>query len=1126
MQLKKEQYSAINEHDGENLLISASAGSGKTFVMIERIIRLIRQKKLKVDELLAVTFTEKAAYEMKEKLTEALINSINAGERSFKKELLSVATADICTIDAFCSRLVKRYFYELNIGRDFEILSESDKSKLIAEAMEKTFKLGYESKELDFLNLVKRYSERRSTTALKELIFRIYNYASSESDFEKWLSVGDTVYTENGFLELISRYETVVKDKLLYYARGFDSASEKAISLGIAEYADSAKTSAEIIRDMAKATSLEELKSLVYENPKLPSLKLKDEKLLAFKEAFQRLRNTRKTSINDLLSNIKTQEEYKTELDLTKLDYFALKKVVLEFKKNYDELKVEENKFEFNDIEKFALKLLQNKEVAQSIRNKYKYVFIDEYQDVNGVQEEIFSIIANDNEFMVGDIKQSIYAFRGCNSDLFQQKFDKLNESKQTLTLNHNFRSADGVISAVNQVFDEVILMENFGIDYKKDARLVPGGLYPEGAGSCTLHIVTPPVVKKETVDPEIYDIKKATEKESLTEEDCVSIKVKQIINSVRGKSFYDIKSKKERQVELKDIVILCRKRTSTVTSLIKNLTRSGISVVSEIEQSVLDAKEVKLLIAFIELLDNLKQDIPLVLCMMSKIGKFTPNEIATIRQKCPYNNTSATYEKPNFYDCYKNALTFDDALGEKVRAFDEYIKSMRFLADFKSAKFVLEKVIRDKKLSAYTLIGKFGANKEKKVIRFLSESVSMDKELSLREFLYKIKNSPESFTVTETAGDDSVTIMTKHKSKGLEFPVVIIIGLEKSISDEDVKKKVYLDRKYGIALPVFFDENKTYGTTIFKEVVKSEMLKNQYKDEARLFYVAMTRAKHDLHMISVEKKEENFPVSPIDATKYYDFIPKSFPRVKADENLLLNDNDNSSREILVGKRNNELIEKIKKNLSFTYPYLQDTVLPLKTSVTKNLSEEELGEYYLFDDGAIDVSDGVIDAETGTKVHKVLEFFDFTKDDVSAELERVLSITKPETDGLTAENLSALKTVLKSPLFKELSGADLYREQYFVTKLCADEIFENKDTKTKVMLQGVIDLLAIKDGNAYIVDYKYSSKNPDALAKTYIKQLKLYKTAVETALKIKVKKVALVNLYKGYTLDFDAKNFK
>ena len=311
MELKKEQYLAINEYDGKDLLISASAGSGKTFVMIERIIRLIREKKLKVDELLAVTFTEKAAYEMKEKLTDALIKSINAGERSFKKELLSVPTADICTIDAFCSRLVKRYFYELNIGRDFEILSEADRAKLIAEAMEKTFKAGYTNKDECFLNLVKRYSEKRSTDALKELILEIYEYASSEADFEKWLSFGDTVYTENGFLELVERYTATIKSKLLYYARRFDSACQKASQFGYAEFADSAMQGAEIIRDIAKATSLEELKTLEYDNPTFPSIKDKDPDFLVFKKSFQDFRNKIKKSVNTLLGSIKTQEEYK-----------------------------------------------------------------------------------------------------------------------------------------------------------------------------------------------------------------------------------------------------------------------------------------------------------------------------------------------------------------------------------------------------------------------------------------------------------------------------------------------------------------------------------------------------------------------------------------------------------------------------------------------------------------------------------------------------------------------------------------------------------------------------------------------------------------------------------------------
>jgi len=1123
MQLKKEQYSAINEHDGKNLMVSASAGSGKTFVMIERIIRLISTGKLKVDELLAVTFTEKAAHEMKEKLIDALIENINAGIKSLKSELLAVSSADICTIDAFCSRLVKRYFYELGIGRDFEILSDADKVRLTSDAISETFKKYYESKDETFKNFIKHYSEKRSDKPARDLILKIYNFASSEADMEKWLSFGDTVYTENGFLSVVKDYESVVKEKIKKVIRKFSSAIDRAKELSCEEYILSAEETIENLEDLTRANSLEELKSLTFEVPPFPKCKRDDEEYLVFKKAFQELRNKSKSAVNELLSSLKTEKEYFEELQKNKAEYTLIKNLVLEFSANYDAVKKDENKFDFSDIEKFALELLRKPNIKNSVRAKYKSVFIDEYQDVNGIQEEIFSLIRDDNGFMVGDVKQSIYGFRGCNHKLFENLYNEYSALKQTITLNHNFRSADKVIDAVNAVFDEVITKEGFGVDYKKDSRLTPGGLYPENSGSCTLHVITDNGEKKvcEQEESGVYDIVKESEKVHIQEEDCISQKVKEIINNTKGKCFYDIKIKKERKITLSDIVILCRKTEDTIISVIKNLTNSGIPVVSEIESSVLDTKEVKLLIAFLRLLDNKKQDVPLVLCLISRIGNFTADEIASIRAE--YKKGPEEKSSPSFFKCYESALKKEGELYDRLRAFDEFISSMRFLADYKSAKFVLEKLIRDKRLSAFTLFGKFGAIKDSKVTRFINESVETVKELSVRDFLYKIDNSPESFTVSETAGGEAVTIMTKHKSKGLEFPVVIIVGLEKKFDTRDIKLKVLLDRKYGFAIPVFNEEKKSYSSTIYREVVKNSIIENQRRDEARLFYVAMTRAKHDLHMISYEKKIPEFHTPVIDANRYYEFIPKSFPRTFSDgKSLALTANDDK-RRILIGKEDKELAQKIKDNLTFSYSFIEETSLPMKTSVTKNAVFDDGVNFVLYSgeelENKIITNGDVIDAETGTKVHKILEHFDFSASDISTEINRVITSLGEEVLGITENDLSALNSVLKSPIMSVIKKSKLYREQYFVIKAPANEVIDGVSSTEKVMLQGVIDLLAIDGDKAYIIDYKYSGKSPENIVKTYAKQLSLYKTAVENALKIKVEKTVILNLFYGQQID-------
>jgi ATP-dependent helicase/nuclease subunit A len=277
--------------------------------------------------------------------------------------------------------------------------------------------------------------------------------------------------------------------------------------------------------------------------------------------------------------------------------------------------------------------------------------------------------------------------------------------------------------------------------------------------------------------------------------------------------------------------------------------------------------------------------------------------------------------------------------------------------------------------------------------------------------------------------------------------------------------------------------------------------------------------------MISYEKKIPEFCTAIEDANRYYEFIPQSFPRVFSDGKILALQANTNSRHILIGKENKELAQKIKNNLTFSYPFIEETSLPMKTSVTKNAVSEEDASFVLYageeTENKITTSDGVIDAETGTKVHKILEHFDFSATDISNEINRVITSLGEEVLGITEKDLSSLNSVLKSPIMSVIKKSKLYREQYFVIKAPANEVIDGVSSTENVMLQGVIDLLAIDGDKAYIIDYKYSAKNPENIVKTYAKQLSLYKTAVENALKIKVEKTVILNLFYGQQIDIN-----
>ncbi|MBO5714540.1 MAG: UvrD-helicase domain-containing protein [Clostridia bacterium] len=464
-ELKTEQRQAIYDHDGTDVIVSASAGSGKTFVMIERLIRLILAKKLSVNELLAVTFTEKAAGEMKEKLTSAIIKSINSGNKELKEELLDLNMADICTIDAFCSRLVKRYFYHLDISRDFEIISDYDAFRLKTEALKLTFDKYYATKLPEFLRVVDRFSKYRKDTELRDYIIKIYQIANIEADPNAWLDKTLFYYTEQGLEKLEDDYLKTIKSKIKVQIATAKLLKDKALGEGILPYADNMQLIIDEMTGLLSYKNIYDFNGIELElGGNIPSVDTTED-LAEFKKVFQAERNKVKNNVKALIASIGTKTDERTRVLSTKDDYLVITMLVKDFANNYFNLKKEENKFDFADISRFALQLLKNEEVGKAVREKYKNIFIDEYQDVNGVQEEIFSHLAKDNEFMVGDVKQSIYGFRGCNPDLFDTKQKAFDVENKAIKLNYNFRSAPIILDRVNDIFDGIMLEDNFGID-------------------------------------------------------------------------------------------------------------------------------------------------------------------------------------------------------------------------------------------------------------------------------------------------------------------------------------------------------------------------------------------------------------------------------------------------------------------------------------------------------------------------------------------------------------------------------------------------------------------------------------------------------------------------------------
>ncbi|MBR2871519.1 MAG: UvrD-helicase domain-containing protein [Clostridia bacterium] len=1120
--LKTEQTHAIDHQDG-NLLVSASAGSGKTFVMIERLIRLIKENHASVSQILAVTFTESAALDMKEKLKKALKKSIaEEGNTHLASAVAEVQTADISTIHAFCAKLIRKYFFAVDVAPDFVIADENVASLIKNQSIDKVFKKYYGQKDQEFLSLVDKFSSNRGDDGLKELILKLFDFFSAEANPIEKARETLANYTEQGTEKLLQEYLGYFKLKLSRLKIQAESALSgvRRFSLVAGE-----KFCNDVLDDIAlyENMSIEQiLESPAYERKLVFDRKLPPE-AVEYKELIAGVRDSLKKIIPTFKKYLLEGAMDKREIDVLYNDGQKICELIEAFTKVYSDEKTEENLLDFSDLEHFALKVLQDETVRKSVSEKYKYIFIDEYQDVNGVQESIIGKIANDNLFMVGDVKQSIYGFRGCRADFFSNKLEEMpKKGEKTLLLNYNFRSADAVIQTVNKIFCYSMTQDRFGMDYTK-CMLVAGGLYGEQyKGRAQLHVLTH--AKKERSQgeqPRVYDILQELGKvkpQGLQDADMACL-VAEIINKEIGKPYYDIKEEREKSVRMGDIAILTRNReTAYVQKLVNGLISHGIPVVSEVAQDICQTQEIQILINLLKLINSYSGDIPLASTLKSAVGKFTEEQLAEIVLFYQDNYKPELGKSlGGFYDAFifymQNANTH---LSVRLKEFDAYFKKIRQLSDFKGAHDILQKVILDCGFMAEIYADSHGELKAKRVRKFLSESIRNGKKLSVSEFLSLIKNDKKTFTMSEIAEEDTVKIMTMHASKGLEFPVVIVCGLERNMRMEEDKNVCFTDRKWGFATKYYDTQTRSTKETLLRAVIKERQREEDVKEELRLFYVATTRATYSLHLMvdgDLGTNPENF----VDTKSFKECIPNTIEQTVHDQSeFAISKLEKQKRAVLFGSPSEDATKRIKNNLAYSYPFSEDSLIPLKSSVTKELSllqEQTALQHYIFED------EDTTDIERGVIAHKLLENLDFSFNlNLQKECEKLMEKGVLDKQSLDKISISKIQKVFDSGVFDRVVGKKLYREKTFIAGVEASLIKECNSNE-KVLIQGAVDLIAVGDDGADIIDYKYSSLVPQSLKDKYSKQLQVYARAFTVATGIKVKSTCLINLFTGDVVD-------
>ena len=1093
-------------------VVSASAGSGKTFVMISRILRLILEKKTEVKNVLCVTFTTLAADEMRQRLISALMEELQNDENNeyLIKQLNDISLASISTLHSLCSDILRTYYYRLGIDSAFKVLDENEANSLKEDALDELFEELYLSGDEEFLYLSDIFVKKRKDNAFKNIIKRAYaTYTSNfidREDYEKSFEI----YTDEGFDFISEKLFSFAKETYAHYREKFVSLKEEFTTLGEEKNKNACDYLIEYIDRSVNSPNYFVFLNQEFKNPTVAKVKEGNED---YKDEFKSLKGEFKEErdklFKDIVADAKTEKQ---KLFSSKKTAIALANLIFKYEEKYGEQKRNAGGLDFADLERFTIKLLrENEDIVLALKQKYKYAFVDEFQDTNKVQDAILSFIANENLFIVGDIKQSIYAFRGCDPEIFACKQEEIKSGETfgvNFVINENFRCADKVIQATNNLFDYAMTKDSCGVSYKDEARLISGGLYvtedKECKGEAVLHLIQNEDKEKKKL--EVYDIEKHLEDLRQDEYKSEHVLISKIIDEKFGSEYYDIKSKSFKKIDFKDIVILTRSQDEFAQNLVDYLMLSSIPVSAEIKKGVVTYVEIKLLIDILKLLDNENQDLPLVALLKSPIGNLTLEELTEIR---------LTDKKSSFYSlCKKYAKEKENEIALKLKVFYDFLTKYRFKADFLGAGEILREIINEYHLEAYYSLFVNGKGCLERMNRFLCESVVNGKRLSVREFLDRIDKNGSNFSSMDASGENSVKIMTIHSSKGLEFPVVIMCSLKKAFNFKDNNENVLFDKKHGFITYDYNLDKRTFSQTILRKYVREEYKFSASREEMRVLYVGMTRAKYSLHMIVSGAEIKVNPPCEYDVKRANSFakvLYKGMCECKSykEEELEVLGRERSKRKVFVGETDEEFFGDLDKNLSFEYENKEGVFLPLKSTVTKinGVGNDETDYVY---DLSVDTS-----KEKGTLYHKVLEHIDLTlksEDEINSQLDKLLRsgvLSQEERDGI---NVKLVLDTLKNDVFSDISGSKIYKEKSFFVMMPVSQVF-GANSKDEVLVQGIIDLLIVDGDKATIVDYKLTKMTRDEdIVSKYKLQLSCYKYAVEKALGLNVDKLSIINL--------------
>jgi len=1168
-----EQKHCIDARGG-SVLVSAAAGSGKTSVLIQRIIGLITDdvNPIDINRMLVVTFTKSAAAEMRLRLSDTISSMLEKEptNRNLLRQQSLIESAGISTVDSFCAALLRTHFQLAGLSADFRVAEEADSALLMEESMTETLEMLYNEGGEEFLELAEFMSDKRDDSAMVDAIRKIYDFTSSHTRPDEWMDAQSAVPGNDVVLSQ-TPWGKLVIDDIIIALDAYAAQSSRAIDMAKSEPVMAEKYLATFTgdRDMIAGVRASICDSQSWDGigailssisfATLPQLRNYHDE--AFKKKVTDLRNDIKAGIKKLPGMLcGSEKQCRDDIAASGRIVSALFNAVRIYTANYKSKKLDRNMVDFGDLERSALNLLYDSDgvrtpLADQQSEQYDEIMVDEYQDTNFLQDAIFRALSREgsNLFMVGDVKQSVYGFRNAMPEIFLRRRDEYTpyDGKTfpaAVVLGNNFRSRPQVTDAVNYVFHQIMRRDLGGVEYDERERLIASADYPP-ADSCDTELI---LLDGSTCD--------SAEDKHVSEARLIAARINELMQS-----FTITENGSTRPAQYSDFCILLRSGKSHGQTYAEELRCCGIPVWTASPGQFFRATEIGWALSMLRVIDNPVQDVPMLAVLLSPMWGFTPDDIAEARMYCRQGSL--------FTALHRYVLNHDGELAVRFGGFMKKVDALRILAATLPVDRLIHRMYEETALTSVVRAMRRGSQRTAN-LRLLHSHAARFGQNGFRglsafmRMMDKVERRGGNFPLGAAESGNAVSIMTIHKSKGLEFPVVFLAGLGSEFMCKRTNGQLLPHINAGIGIKRRDSETLVQWKTLPYCAAKIAIERSERAEELRLLYVGMTRAKEKLCMVMYNKEPqsclarvssmlsenaEQLPryalmkansagewvlmaalrhpsAQPLRelagmAADNVPLLPADYPwivRIAAGEKPFSVDETEISDEA----SDSELAMHLEQRMAWQYSHAAVSALPSKLAASK-LAE---GMGNIVQDRSFTAAarpaflseDGLTPAERGTALHAFMQFCDLNaaSGDVQMEIKRLTDrrfITPQQADAVSVKNLVRF---FRSELYARMQNADrCMREVHFTIDMPAgveDEI---------VIVQGIADCVLEENGELVIIDYKTDRVSKiEKLYNSYAEQLRVYAYALSRTVGLPVNQCLLYSFHLDSTIEVDIKN--